>query len=240
MVKQLTTLPHTRQWTGVSLAVSRDQKLTRIWLETEPVGLVGVSIRRVYQASDPRTSNLNAGRGSRLALGRKAVLAEVDSMPALLALIEWYGNANMATEETEHPICLLGTWRTFNESEYQRVKNFIADRGSWASWWSFRVKDEAKPLLNMPFWLYVNRGSDSIVARYLVSEMVTGSNPIISPWPSKTDDHLVGQKTDGDEPADVCRTWFRVTEIEMLPKALTKSDFDPVMGLSKETSLLNQ
>lgn len=225
---------------GRNLAVSVDQKTTRIWLEVEPVGIPGVSTRRVYQASEARTSNLNAGRGARLAVGRTAVLVDVQSAEALEALVKWYGESKMTKAIHEAPICLLGTWTDFGVEDFERVNKFISDRGGWSAWWSFRVKDEAKPLLGMPFWLYVNRGGNSIVARYLVSEMATGSEPIVSPWPSITDDHLVGKTSGGSESSDVCKTWFRVTAIEMLPSNLTQADFEPVEGLSKDTSLLNQ
>lgn len=224
---------------GRHLALSRDQKAASIWLEASPVSIPGVSVNRRYAADEPRNSNLNSGRGSRLAKGNPAVRVDVESAAALEALVDWYSGTASSTAISRE-MCLIGTWRDFKDENLDHVSQFISDRGGWASWWSFRVKDEAKPLLQLPFWLYLNRGGDSIVARYLVSEMVTGSIPIASPWTSQTEQHLVGKTSDGDSPSDAFRTWFRVTKIERLPVPLGKADFTPVPGLSKDTSLLNQ
>ena len=54
-------------------------------------------------------------------------------------------------------LCLLGTWREVADA-MPRVAQFIDDNGAWASAWSFRIKDEAKPLLKPEFWIYFNSG----------------------------------------------------------------------------------
>lgn len=225
--------------TGRHLALSRELKSVKIWLEAIPVEIAGVSIDREYQASDPRTSNLNAGRGARLAVGNPAFLVNVESDEALKSLVKWYTNLP-ALGGSGESMCLIGTWRDFNDQDLERVEKFISNHGGWASWWSFRIKDEAKSLLKTPFWLYVNRGNNSIVARYLVSDMKSDPAPIESPWTDQTEPQHIGKTREGSGTSEVFKTWFLVTEIERLPSILGSADFIPARGLSKESSLLNQ
>lgn len=225
---------------GRHLAINLDQKRTRLWLEAAPPAIDGISIHERYQSNEPRTHHLDAGRGSRLAKGHPVVVVNVDSLAALEALVAWYTDTPVQSKSAGEPLCLIGTWKGFTEQNFERVAKFIADHGAWASWWSFRIKDEARPLLKLPFWLYVNRGSNSIVARYLVSEVTSEAHAIVSPWPAQTEPHLVGQTSDGDGPSSACNTWLRVTKIERLLVPLTKDDFTPAPGLSQESSLLNQ
>lgn len=225
---------------GRHLALSRQAKETQVWLEICPTGIDGVVVKKNYGAEDPRTSNLNSGRGSRLAVGQPAVLVTVESIGALDQLVAWYAHAPLTPAADNPSMCLIGTWKGFNNMDFNHVTQFIAKHGGWASWWSFRVKKEARSLLKLPCWLYVNRGGDSITARYLIGEMVTGSDPVISPWPEQTEAHLVGKTSDGEKASGVCKTWFRVSKIELLPVAMKTTDFEPVDGLSIISSLLNQ
>lgn len=165
------------------------------------------------------------------------MLVEVRSLQALAQLVAWYSQLTPEPSTQDRPVCLIGTWNGFNNQDLDRVTQTIAKKGGWAAWWSFRVKEEAQPVLKLPFWLYVNRGPNSIVARYLVSEMVTGPVGTPSPWEDQTEARLVGRTTEDGKPF---KTWFRVTKIEGLPAPLHPTDFEPVEGLSLPTSLLNQ
>jgi len=226
---------------GRQLVLSRDQKTSRIWLEIKPPSIADVGNIDYYERTRRRTSNLNASRGSRLATGNEACNVEVSTAEALDDLISWYAGVPQGEEKPMEDLCLLGTWKGVAEA-IPRVAKFIEDNGAWASAWSFRIKDEALPLLKPGFWIYFNAGGNNLTARALVSKFVTGAKPSISPWPEQTFPENVGQTSFGDDPADVCRTWLRITSIELLPKVLGTADFTAAKGLSTDapTSLLNQ
>lgn len=221
---------------GRAIAVERQREQVQLWLESAPPPLDGVAIKREYAAGESRNSNLNAGRGARLATGHAAVLVTVASELALDALIAWYAKSASAPQHSD--VCLLGTPGNKTAAWYESVAAAIKQQGAWASWWSFRIKEEARPLLKMPFWLYLNAGGDSIVARALVDEMVTGEKPQPSPWPDVTDPHLRGKTNDGKSISEVFKTWFKFSRLEMLPETLTRSDFEPLAGVSRYESLL--
>lgn len=226
---------------GRQLALSRDQKTSRIWLEVKPPSIPGVSDIQYYEPGHSRTSNLNTSRGSRLARGNEAYNVEVSTAEALDELISWYASAAQDEEKPMEDLCLLGTWKGVADA-IPRVTQFIQDNGAWASAWSFRIKDEAFPLLKPEFWIYFNAGGNNLIARALVSKWTTGGKPSISPWPEQTFPENVGKTSFGDDPADVCKTWLRITRIELLPKVIGTADFSAAEGLSTDapSSLLNQ
>lgn len=223
---------------GRAIAVERQREQVQLWLESAPPPLDGVAIKREYAAGESRNSNLNAGRGARLATGHPAVLVTVLSELALDGLIAWYGHS--ASVPQQNDVCLLGTPGYKTAAWYESVAAAIKQQGAWASWWSFRIRDEARPLLKMPFWVYLNAGGNSIVARALVEDMVTGEKPQPSPWPEVTDSHLRGKTDDGPGVARQFKTWFKFARLEMLPTSLTRQDFEPLAGISTPEGLLNQ
>jgi hypothetical protein len=226
---------------GRQLALSRGQKTSRIWLEIKPPAIAGVSSIDRYASTRTRTSNLNASRGSRLAKGNEAYNVEVSTAEALEDLLRWYASFAQDEENPMEDLCLLGTWKGVAEA-IPRVAQFIEDNGAWASAWSFRIKDDAMPLLKPEFWIYFNSGGNTLVARALVNKFVTAGEPSISPWPEQTFPEDVGKTSYGDRAFDVCRTWLRVIRIELLPEALSTADFRAAKGMSTDapSSLLNQ
>lgn len=223
---------------GLHLATNRQAKTTAIWLETVPPAMPGIAVTREYAADEPRNSNLNHSRGSRLAVGNPAVVVSVESHEALGALIDWYGGVE--TGGHGNGICLLGTVSDYDDDWFRDVSAFIVEHGGWASWWSFRIKEEARPLLKMPFWLYINRGGNSIIARALVEEMAAGDGPILSPWQNLTKPQWRDRTDNGPSASQVFKTWLRLVKLERLPMVLTRDDFEPIEGLSTYGGLLNQ
>jgi hypothetical protein len=223
---------------GRAIAVERQREQVQLWLESAPPPLDGVAIKREYAAGESRNSNLNAGRGARLATGHPAVLVTVLSELALDGLIAWYGHS--ASVPQQNDVCLLGTPTNKTAAWFQGVAATIDEQGAWASWWSFRIKEEARPLLKMPFWIYLNGGGDSFVARALVEGMVSGADGQSSPWPEVTDPHLRGKTNDGPGASKEFKTWLKFGRFEMLPVPLSRKNFEPVENVSTHTSLLNQ
>lgn len=136
-------------------------------------------------------------------------------------------------------LCLLGTWR-FSDDDFERIASFIDEHHGRAVWWTFRIKDEAREKLQTPFWLYLNRGANQLVARYSVSDYKTGQSPMMSPWPERTEVEDRDKDRSGPEPHEGFRTWLLVDAIEKLDPPLTIADFEPADGLSHERNLLNQ
>ncbi|HEY1129834.1 MAG TPA: DUF3578 domain-containing protein [Roseateles sp.] len=141
----------------------------------------------------------------------------------------------------ERPLALIGTWRSIDE-ELPRVRAAIQDRGGWASWWSFPIKDEALARLKTPFYLYAHQGGRRIAAKLRVDAMQTsrGNNGIESPWPEATDPELRSKVRTGNRQSEVFKTWFRIGTVERLIPALDVDELEIAVGLSTPESLLNQ
>jgi len=139
----------------------------------------------------------------------------------------------------DEPICLLGTWREAS-GDVDRIREAIATRGGWASWWSFVFPTEL--ISQTPLWLYANEGGGRFRVRFRVSEVATsrGNDGIASPWPEITDEERRNITRTGDRQSEVCKTWLRITEVDRLNEELTRDDFEPVAPWSTEQSLLNQ
>ncbi len=139
-------------------------------------------------------------------------------------------------------ICLIGSGGAGTAEEIMSAKSFLKEHKAWASWWSFPIKDEAKKLLKCPFHLYINSGGGSFPLRFRVEEYETskGNKGIISPWSEITESEHAGKTKVGDSASQVFKTWLRVSEIQPISPPLSLADFNPVSGLSKDSSLLNQ
>ena len=112
----------------------------------------------------------------------ETLLADLES---LLEAYEHIVEAGITKpSESEEALALVGTWKTV-KSDIDRVAEHIQHVGSWASPWSFRIKDDAVPLLATPFTLYINGGGGQIVARARVTEVARAedSQGITTPWP---------------------------------------------------------
>lgn len=227
-----------RQSFGRQVALMRGRNSTQVWIEVEPPEFDGISVEKAYRPGDPRDSNLNSLRGCRLALGNAAWAVDVDSAQALKSLIDWYDVVPPRPAETE--LCLIGTSRWFGAESFTEAQQSLKSDGGIATWWSFRIKTDPAHSLKTPFWLYINQGSNRIVARELVEEYRTDDNLLESPWPSMTKPEWLGKKRLSDSASDAFRTWFKVTAIEWLDEELSTADFRPAQGLSQESSLLNQ
>lgn len=147
---------------------------------------------------------------------------------------------NISTSPTVHEtLSLVGTWR-YEDAELADARA-MARTGGWASGWSFRVHPDAKPLLEPPFFVYINRGQASITARMRVDAYATAPDPtgMKSPWPAIT--NLDEQGTTVHSAGKAYQSWFRVTDIEVLETPLSLGDLVPYAAISKTTSsLLNQ
>jgi hypothetical protein len=140
-------------------------------------------------------------------------------------------------------IALVGTSRSVEDYITDAAK-FIAERGGWASWWSFALRpDAAATLAGRSFYLYINSGGGKLPYRVKVSDFVTSSGyeGVESPWPEITEDHLQGQRRQGEKQSEVYKTWFKVIAIEKLEPTWTLSErFSPYPGMSNDLNVLNQ
>lgn len=138
-------------------------------------------------------------------------------------------------------LVLLGTWKNVID-EYENVKQAISENGSWAFWWSFRIRPEADKILKRPFYLYINSGEGKMAFRIQISEWQSSTNGegIVSPWPSVTPVKWRGLTNEGESHSKKFITWAKATGIEKLDQILAKEDFDPAPGLSNKGNLLNQ
>jgi hypothetical protein len=137
-------------------------------------------------------------------------------------------------------LCLIGT--AGNIADIEDEKLFLENHGSWASWWSFPIKDEAVKLLKLPFYLYINARGGSFRFRFTVQDYQTskGNQGIVSPWPDITEEEYKGRAKGGDKLSEIFKTWLKVTEINSMTPPLSLQDFEPAEELSRESSLLNQ
>ncbi|MEJ7931623.1 DUF3578 domain-containing protein [Ramlibacter sp. AN1015] len=166
-------------------------------------------------------------------------------LEALLETYESYvneakGSAAPALRD-ERALSLIGTARELPE-EAARIKRFISEHGAWASWWSFPLKEEAKRRLKPPFFLYGYQGRGRLGVRLRVDEYVSvnGADGIASPWPEQTYDEWKGITRSGPRQSDVCKTWFKVGNIEVFPEPKRVEDFEIAPGLSTPENLINQ
>jgi hypothetical protein len=147
------------------------------------------------------------------------------------------------TREAAPPgeLCLLGTWRDVSEERVVGVRASVANKGGWASWWSFPIREEFQRQLQTPFYLYVNAGGGRFPFRMRVEkfETVRGNEGIASPWPEITDSEYIGQVRSGPKNSHIFKTWLYVSELEALQPPLTLDDFQPAPGVSRD-ALLNQ
>lgn len=141
----------------------------------------------------------------------------------------------------ERPLALIGTWRTIDEA-LPHVRAAIEERGAWASWWSFPIKEEALPRLKTPFHLYAYQGDRRIAAKLRVDDMVTsrGNSGIASPWPEATDSELRSKLRAGERQSEIFKTWFRISAVERLIPTIDVDNLEVAVGLSTPESLLNQ
>lgn len=163
----------------------------------------------------------------------------------LLAAYDHYiedtkGSAAAALSD-ERPLALVGPTQLTGR-DLDRISEFIRSRGGWSSWWSFSIKEEAKLRLQTPFSLYLYVGKQRILARLQVSEFVTsrGSDGQASPWPEQTFEEWQGISRVGPKKSEVCRTWFKVSEIDVFATPKSVEDFEIAAGLSTPESLINQ
>jgi hypothetical protein len=140
-----------------------------------------------------------------------------------------------------HELCLLGTWRDVSEARVVDVRSSIADKGGWASWWSFPIREEFKRQLQNPFYLYVNAGGGRMPFRMRVEkfETVRGNEGMESPWPEVTDSENIGKVRAGPKNSHIFKTWLYVSDLESVRPPLTLDDFQPAPGVGRD-ALLNQ
>jgi 5-methylcytosine-specific restriction protein B len=137
-------------------------------------------------------------------------------------------------------MCLLGTWKTV-EKDAAGIQAMIAERGAWASCWSFPIADSAVSALKEPFYLYVNAGGGRFPYRLTIASYVTskGNEGIASPWPDITEPEWTGKTRSGPRQNETFKTWFQATALERVEPELQLDDFTPIEP-SNSRNLLNQ
>ncbi|MEO5669744.1 MAG: AAA family ATPase [Ramlibacter sp.] len=137
------------------------------------------------------------------------------------------------TASDSRRLCLIGTWKGVNEEEAERVRDAIASKGAWASWWSFPIRGEFQDRLKGAFYVYLNAGAERIAYRMRVEKYNSagGSEGIVSPWPAITDSDLVNKTRSGPKNSQIHKTWFYVTAFEEVAPSLKRDDFDPAEGV---------
>jgi 5-methylcytosine-specific restriction protein B len=171
----------------------------------------------------------------------EVMLADLDQVLSSYASYVQDHPAAGGTSVDPRPLALLGTWPDVI-AESARVKQHIAERGGWGSWWSFTIKEDALPRLKVPFWVYVYEGNWRIPARLRVDDFRTsrGSDGITSPWPDVTEDRWRSTTRIGARQSETFKTWFKVGDLQLLDPARSVQDFEVALGLSTSASVLNQ
>lgn len=143
--------------------------------------------------------------------------------------------------EAKKQLSLIGTWKEVVD-EYKSVEDAIAQRGGWASWWSFPIEEEAIKRLTTPFFIYLNSGGGVFQYRMKVEEYVTsrGNVGILSPWTELTDKDCRNVTRAGDKQSEIFKTWLKISEIEELEPPLTLDDMTLAESLSHPSNVLNQ
>jgi 5-methylcytosine-specific restriction protein B len=138
------------------------------------------------------------------------------------------------------PLALLGTWGAI-KSDIDSVAEQIRAKGSWASPWSFRIKDEARKRLKLPFTLYINGGGGQIVARATVSDYACAEDAsgMATPWPEITDPTWENVSRFGPGMHDAIKTWLKIESIELV-NAFRATELTLASGLSTPSNMLNQ
>lgn len=166
-----------------------------------------------------------------------------EDLQALLAKYEQYvDNRPVATTAVDRRrLSLIGSWRTIDQ-DISKIREAIDQRGGWASWWSFTVKEEARDRLTVPFYLYAYQGEGKLAARLLVDEIKTsrGSQGLEVPWPELADPLWRDKTRLSDRQSEIFKTWLRVRGIERLTPQRSVDSFEIAIGLSTPESLLNQ
>jgi len=146
------------------------------------------------------------------------------------------GTESVAADSPDHVLSLIGTWKEIEES-LSDVRAVIKKRGSYASVWSFFVKDGAKDKLRCPFYVYINVGRGVLKYRMRVDEFKTskGGEGIETPWPDITDKGRLGSSHDGDF---IYKTWFKVSEIEEVRPPLNAFNLKPAEPWTKNSRML--
>ncbi|HEX6911241.1 MAG TPA: AAA family ATPase [Longimicrobium sp.] len=139
-------------------------------------------------------------------------------------------------------LSLIGTWENVGPANAEHVNRAVAERGGWASWWSFPIRPEFQARLRRgPFYVYLNAKGKRLPYRMKVVDFVTsqGNAGIVSPWPELTDPENVGRTRTGETSSTICKTWLRVSAIEPLDPPLGGDDFIPAEGRNPD-GLFNQ
>lgn len=141
----------------------------------------------------------------------------------------------------DRALALIGTAREL-PGDAARIAEFIRQHGAWTSWWSFPIKEEAKRRLRAPFFLYGYQGKGRLGVRLRVDDYVSvnGSEGVASPWPEQTQDDWKGITRSGPRQSDICKTWFKIGDIQVFPEPKRVEDFEIAPGLSTPENLLNQ
>jgi len=174
--------------------------------------------------------------------GDDVLLADLER---LLAAYDHYikntkGSAAAALSD-ERPLALIGPTQLTGR-DLDRIRNSSIREGGWSSWWSFSIKEEAKQRLQTPFSLYLYVGKQKIQARLCVDKFITsrGSDGQVSPWPEQTYEEWQGISRFGPKKSEVCKTWFKVSAIDIFSKPKSVEDFEIAADLSTPESLINQ
>lgn len=139
------------------------------------------------------------------------------------------------------PIALVGTWRNVL-AELAEIEAEIAERGGWASWWSFSIKAKAREKLRCPFHVYAHVGQGALAARLRVDAFETsqGNTGMVSPWPELTRPEWRNRPRVGTTTSNICKTWLRIGAVERLTPPASVEDFELALGLSTPRNVLNQ
>lgn len=168
-----------------------------------------------------------------------------DDLEILLTAYSDYVNETKGSFASVVPddraLALIGTAREL-PGDAARIAEFIRKHGAWASWWSFPLKEEAKRRLKTPFFLYGYQGRGRLGVRLRVDDFVSvnGSEGVLSPWPQQTYDEWQGITRSGPRQSDICKTWFRIGEIQVFSEPKRVEDFEIAPGLSTPENLVNQ
>ncbi len=168
----------------------------------------------------------------------ETLVADLDAM--LTAYDHLVASGTTLDSGATAKLALLGTWATI-KSEIDSIAEKIRRKGAWASPWSFRIKDEARSRLRLPFTLYINGGGGQVVARATVSDYACADTPngMSTPWPEITDPAWDDVTRFGPGMHEGIKTWLKIEAVELVD-AFRATELPLASGLSTPLNLLNQ
>lgn len=156
-----------------------------------------------------------------------------DNFPALSQRVYEQGqkvaDPEITDEDEKSPLVLIAKRPNVTVEEIEHVRRAIEERGGYANWWSFPIRDAYVDELQGGFHLYLTSEGRTFPYRFWVEAFQSrpGNEGMPSPWPDLTDEADRDKVRSGDRKSEIFKTWLRVADVETLAQPLALGDFEP-------------